>query len=146
MDTTIIILSLIIALGAFSQGLTGFGLALVSVPLLSLTIDAKMAVPIAGIFGWLVTFPIAKHRWQLNRAIRDLLMLKSNTLHKCIILSVVILASIIADKLKAETYTIDAGSVGKKILPGGYHMGTAVNSRGQAIEANNYYLLKCETL
>ena len=44
--------------------------------------------------------------------------------------------------LKAETYTIDASSVYKEIHPRGYNMGTAVNSRGEAIEANNYYLLK----
>ncbi|WP_413701883.1 sulfite exporter TauE/SafE family protein [Psychromonas sp. KJ10-10] len=67
MDITIIILSLIIALGAFTQGLTGFGLALVSVPLLSLTIDAKMAVPIAGIFGWLVTMPIV---WKMRHHVQ----------------------------------------------------------------------------
>jgi uncharacterized membrane protein YfcA len=67
METTIITISLIIALGAFTQGLTGFGLALVSVPLLSLTIDAKMAVPIAAIFGWLVTFPIV---WKMRAHIQ----------------------------------------------------------------------------
>ncbi len=48
----------ILFLGAFTQGLTGFGLALVSVPLLSLLIDPKLAVPIAAFYGWLVTFPI----------------------------------------------------------------------------------------
>lgn len=48
----------VILLGAFVQGLTGFGLALVSVPLLSLLIDVKTAIPLAGIFGWLITFPL----------------------------------------------------------------------------------------
>lgn len=67
MDITIILVSLIIALGSFIQGLTGFGLALVSVPLLSMVIDAKMAVPIAGIFGWLVTFPIV---WKMRHSIQ----------------------------------------------------------------------------
>ncbi|MFA0084634.1 hypothetical protein BCU70_02520 [Vibrio sp. 10N.286.49.C2] len=67
MDITVILVSLIIALGGFTQGLTGFGLALVSVPLLSLVIDAKMAVPIAGIFGWLVTFPIV---WKMRHSIQ----------------------------------------------------------------------------
>lgn len=64
---TIILISLIIALGAFTQGLTGFGLALVSVPLLSLTVDAKMAIPIAAVFGWLVTFPIV---WKMRQHIQ----------------------------------------------------------------------------
>lgn len=67
MDMTVILVSLIIGLGGFTQGLTGFGLALVSVPLLSLVVDAKMAVPIAGIFGWLVTFPIV---WKMRHSIQ----------------------------------------------------------------------------
>ncbi|WP_263771001.1 sulfite exporter TauE/SafE family protein [Propionivibrio soli] len=48
----------VILLGTFVQGLTGFGLALVSVPLLSLLLDVKLAVPVAGLFGWLITFPL----------------------------------------------------------------------------------------
>ena len=48
----------VILLGTFVQGLTGFGLALVSVPLLSLLLDVKQAVPVAGLFGWLITFPL----------------------------------------------------------------------------------------
>jgi uncharacterized membrane protein YfcA len=48
----------VILLGTFVQGLTGFGLALVSVPLLSLMLDVKTAVPLAGLFGWLITFPL----------------------------------------------------------------------------------------
>ncbi|TCP93477.1 hypothetical protein EDC44_11826 [Cricetibacter osteomyelitidis] len=62
-----IIVMLVIALGSFTQGLTGFGLALVSVPLLSLCIDVKLAVPIAGVFGWLVTFPIV---WKMRSHIQ----------------------------------------------------------------------------
>ena len=58
LDFYVIVIALIIGLGSFTQGLTGFGLALVSVPLLSLVVDVKQAIPIAGIFGWLVTFPI----------------------------------------------------------------------------------------
>lgn len=58
LDFYIITIALIIGLGSFTQGLTGFGLALISVPLLSLVIDVKQAIPVAGIFGWLVTFPI----------------------------------------------------------------------------------------
>ncbi|WED24853.1 sulfite exporter TauE/SafE family protein [Vibrio sp. JC009] len=67
MDTTVIIVSLIIALAGFTQGLTGFGSAMVSVPLLSLVVGAQTAVPIAGIIGWLVTLPIA---WKMRHAIQ----------------------------------------------------------------------------
>ncbi len=67
MDTTIILISLIIALAGFTQGLTGFGSALVSVPLLSLIVGAQTAVPIAGIFGWLVTLPIV---WKMRHSIQ----------------------------------------------------------------------------
>lgn len=67
MDTTIILISMIIALAGFTQGLTGFGSALVSVPLLSLIISAQTAVPMAGIFGWLVTLPIA---WKMRHSIQ----------------------------------------------------------------------------
>ena len=67
MDTTIILVSMIIALAGFTQGLTGFGSALVSVPLLSLIVGAQTAVPIAGIFGWLVTLPIA---WKMRHSIQ----------------------------------------------------------------------------
>lgn len=57
------LIAAIILLGSFTQGLTGFGLALVSVPLLSMVIDVRTAVPLAGLFGWLVTFPIA---WRMR--------------------------------------------------------------------------------
>ncbi|MDK9429325.1 sulfite exporter TauE/SafE family protein [Gallibacterium anatis] len=63
----LLILSCIIFLGSFTQGLTGFGLALVSVPLLSMCLDVKLAIPIAGIFGWLVTFPIV---WKMRKNIK----------------------------------------------------------------------------
>lgn len=63
----ILAISAIIALGSFTQGLTGFGLALVSVPLLSMTVDVKAAVPIAGIFGWLVTFPLV---WKMRQHVQ----------------------------------------------------------------------------
>ena len=63
----ILIVSIIIGLGSFTQGLTGFGLALVSVPLLSLFLDVKLAIPLAGLFGWLVTFPIV---WKMKAHIQ----------------------------------------------------------------------------
>lgn len=62
-----VVIATIIALGSFTQGLTGFGLALVSVPLLSLAVDVKMAVPIAGIFGWLITFPVV---WKMREHVQ----------------------------------------------------------------------------
>ena len=67
METTLILIAVVVLLGAFVQGLTGFGLALVTVPLLSLVLDAKEAVPVAATFGWLVTIPLA---WQLRSHIR----------------------------------------------------------------------------
>ncbi|GBU09508.1 UPF0721 transmembrane protein [Gammaproteobacteria bacterium] len=57
------LISVVILVGAFTQSLTGFGLALISVPFLSLFLDAKMAIPIAGLFGWLVTFPVV---WKMR--------------------------------------------------------------------------------
>ncbi len=59
-------LTAIIILGSFTQGLTGFGLALVSVSLLALLIDVKVAVPLAGIFGWLITFPVV---WKMRHSV-----------------------------------------------------------------------------
>lgn len=67
MSMIIIIIAAIIALGSFTQGLTGFGLALVSVPLLSLAVDVKLAVPIAGIYGWLITFPVV---WKMREHVQ----------------------------------------------------------------------------
>lgn len=67
MEFELIAISAVIALGAFTQGLTGFGLALVSVPLLSLVVDVKMAIPIAGMFGWLVTFPTV---WKMRHELQ----------------------------------------------------------------------------
>ncbi len=59
-----LIAAVILFVGAFTQGLTGFGLALVSVPLLSLVMEPKLAVPIAAFYGWLVTFPIIYKMYQ----------------------------------------------------------------------------------
>ena len=67
MSSVVVAVVAIIALGSFVQGLTGFGLALVSVPLLSLALGVKSAVPLAAIFGWLVTFPIA---WTMRRHVQ----------------------------------------------------------------------------
>ena len=50
----IILIGLIIFLASFNQGLTGFGFALTSLPLLSLVISVKEAVPLAAICGFVV--------------------------------------------------------------------------------------------
>ncbi len=50
----IILIGLIIFLASFNQGLTGFGFALTSLPLLSLIIDIKEAIPLAAICGLVV--------------------------------------------------------------------------------------------
>lgn len=63
----IVLIAVIIALGSFTQGLTGFGLGLVTVPLLSLVVDVKVAVPMAGIFGWLITFPVV---WKMREHVQ----------------------------------------------------------------------------
>lgn len=57
----------VLFLGSFVQGMVGFGLGMVSVPLLSLFLDVKMAIPIATIFGWLITIPVCiKMRKHIN--------------------------------------------------------------------------------
>ena len=45
-------------------------------------------------------------------------------------------------ELQAIQYTIDAGSVGKKISEGQFGMGAAVNPQGKTLGVNNYYLVK----
>ncbi|PJE77530.1 hypothetical protein CI610_03546 [invertebrate metagenome] len=59
MEALIIFLSAgTLFIGGLTQGMVGFGLGMVSVPLLSIFMDVKMAVPIATIFGWLITIPV----------------------------------------------------------------------------------------
>ncbi|MGF1870729.1 sulfite exporter TauE/SafE family protein [Photobacterium indicum] len=54
-------------IGSFVQGMVGFGLGMVSVPILSLFLDVKMAIPIATVFGWLITIPVClKMRQHIN--------------------------------------------------------------------------------
>ncbi len=59
------IIGLIIFVASFTQGLTGFGFALVSIPLLSLIIDIKIAIPLGAMCGLVVnvylTFRLRKH-------------------------------------------------------------------------------------
>lgn len=51
MNEEIILIGLIIFLASFNQGLTGFGFAMTSIPLLSLIIEVKEAIPIAALCG-----------------------------------------------------------------------------------------------
>jgi len=52
--TDIILIGFIIFLASFSQGLTGFGFAMTSLPLLSLIIGVKEAVPLSALCGFIV--------------------------------------------------------------------------------------------
>jgi uncharacterized protein len=49
-----VLVALVIFFASFTQGITGFGFALVSVPLISMIIDVKYAVSIAAICGLVV--------------------------------------------------------------------------------------------
>lgn len=53
--TTIILLCLIFFLASWVQGVTGFGSALVAIPLLSLIIDIKEAVPLCVLASLIIT-------------------------------------------------------------------------------------------
>lgn len=53
--TEIIVVSLAFFLGSFIQGLSGFGAALVAIPLLSLVIDIKIAVPLCMLTSVIMT-------------------------------------------------------------------------------------------
>jgi len=50
----IYLIILIIIFASFVQGLSGFGFALVSIPLLSILIDIKEAVPLAALCGFVI--------------------------------------------------------------------------------------------
>ena len=50
-----IFLFLIFLLAGFTQGVTGFGFGLLAIPLLSLFIDIKTAVPLCSLLGTLIT-------------------------------------------------------------------------------------------
>lgn len=65
--SVVIMTALTIFIGGLVQGMVGFGLGMVSVPLLSLFLDVKLAIPIATVFGWLITIPVClKMRKDIN--------------------------------------------------------------------------------
>jgi len=53
--SSFITIALILFVASFLQGLTGFGFALISMPLLSLIIDIREAIPLCAIFGLLIS-------------------------------------------------------------------------------------------
>jgi len=55
----ILLIGLIIFLASFNQGFSGFGFAITSIPLLSLIIDVKIAIPLAAICGMILNFILA---------------------------------------------------------------------------------------
>ena len=59
LDTTFIITAIILFLAAFTQGFSGFGFALVSIPLLSLFVDIKYAIPLGALSGFVVNVYLA---------------------------------------------------------------------------------------
>jgi hypothetical protein len=59
LDTTLIITALILFLAAFTQGFSGFGFALVSIPLLSLFVDIKYVIPLGALCGLVVNVYLA---------------------------------------------------------------------------------------
>ncbi len=63
MFSSILAFSGIFLLGSFVQSLTGFGLSLVSVSLLSMLLDPKLAVPLAAVYGCFVTVPLVIRMW-----------------------------------------------------------------------------------
>lgn len=65
----VILIASVVGLGGFIQGFSGFGLMLTVVSLLSIMIDVKVAIPVAGVFAWLTSAPLVlkmRHaiRWQ----------------------------------------------------------------------------------
>lgn len=58
MILTFIIVFLIVFTGALTQGLTGFGFAIITVPLLSLIMDIKIAIPLGAVCGLLINLTL----------------------------------------------------------------------------------------
>lgn len=53
-SVTFLLIGLILFTAAFNQGLTGFGFALTSIPLISLVVGIKYAVPLGALAGFVV--------------------------------------------------------------------------------------------
>jgi uncharacterized membrane protein YfcA len=74
--TAFLITGLIFLLAGFVQGLTGFGSALVAIPLLAFVVDIKTAVPLSMLNGLIITtyLAIALRRYLDRRKILPLLI------------------------------------------------------------------------
>lgn len=62
--TTFILIGLILFLSGWVQGVSGFGSALIAIPLLTLIIDIKTAVPLCSLSSLIITTYMA---WQLKK-------------------------------------------------------------------------------
>ncbi|WP_456384925.1 TSUP family transporter, partial [Desulfolithobacter sp.] len=61
--TTALLAGTVFLAAGFVQGLTGFGSALVAIPLLSLLMDVKTAVPLCTLNGMIITMYLG---WRLR--------------------------------------------------------------------------------
>ncbi|CCK80660.1 MULTISPECIES: sulfite exporter TauE/SafE family protein [Desulfobacula] len=62
--TTFISISLIFFLAGWVQGVSGFGSALVAIPLLSLLIDIKTAIPLCSLLSLIITTYMSVQLWK----------------------------------------------------------------------------------
>jgi len=61
MDSTFILIGLIILFASFTQGFSGFGFQLVALSLLSLLMDLKYAIPLCALFGLVINIYLIIH-------------------------------------------------------------------------------------
>ena len=67
MDTNFLLIGLIILFASFTQGLTGFGYALISIPLIALIVDIRYAVTLGALCGLVMNiYLIVQLRGHLN--------------------------------------------------------------------------------
>lgn len=60
---TFLVVALAFALGGFVQTLAGFGSALVAIPLATLAVSVRVAVPAQALMGFVVTFGVLQQNW-----------------------------------------------------------------------------------
>lgn len=59
MEIRFVLIGLIIFFASFTQGLAGFGFALISIPLLSLVVGIKYAIPLGALCGFVVNIHLS---------------------------------------------------------------------------------------
>lgn len=69
------ILCTVIAFAGFFQGITGFGSMLIAIPVLSLFMDIRAAIPVLMLFGFVINTTITVSLWRHIRWKRTLLLL-----------------------------------------------------------------------